>query len=85
MIRFLRNGHGRGLIPRDLINSIVEWVRGVHSPNGTLRIKNTLSPTESGSVAIDVDVERLYELLRERIAADFVSREDLQAKAFGKT
>ena len=79
MIRQLANNRRRGLVPRDVFNSIVAWIRGVQSPSGTLHIKNTLSPSENGSIEIDVDLEHVYQYLRERIAKDFATHEDVSA------
>lgn len=44
--------------PRRLINSLVRWVLGVHSPEGTIKIQNTASPDEK-SLALDVDMSAI--------------------------
>ena len=38
-------------------NKIVKWISGINSPSGTIRIVNTLSPSDKTSMTIDVDVE----------------------------
>lgn len=48
----------RGLFwPRWLVNEIVRWILGVHSPNGTIKINNTANPGNERSIALDVDMD----------------------------
>lgn len=49
--------------PTSWANSVASWCAGVSSPNGTLRIKNTLTPKEGGvSLELDVNEERIASL-----------------------
>ena len=60
--------------PASWANSVTNWLTGIFSPNSTIKITNTSNPTEGGGCAIDVDVENLYRMLRDRLERDFVSR-----------
>ena len=64
MIRELKSG-SRLFSPRRLINSLVRWVLGVHSPEGTIRIQNTATPDEK-SIALDVDMAAIIAKMNER-------------------
>lgn len=44
---------------RRLVNEIARWVLGVHSPDGTIRVTNTASPSDGGSLGLDVDLTAL--------------------------
>ena len=49
--------------PTSWANSVASWCAGVSSPNGTLRIKNTLTPKEGGvSLELDINEERIASL-----------------------
>lgn len=56
--------------PASWANAVVDWISGVCSPRGTLKIKNTLLPKENGSVEIDVDIERVASLVLERLKTE---------------
>ena len=47
----------RLFFPRKLINEIVLWISGIHSPTGTVKCKNTMEPGEDGSLQLDVNME----------------------------
>ena len=64
MIRELKSG-SRLFSPRRLINSLVRWVLGVHSPEGTIKIQNTATPDEK-SIALDVDMAAIIAKMNER-------------------
>ena len=55
MIREL-TGRRRLFSPRRLINELVKWVLGVHSPSGTIKVNNTANPGER-SLALDIDMQ----------------------------
>ena len=55
MIREL-TGRRRLFSPRRLINELVKWVLGVHSPGGTIKVNNTANPGER-SLALDIDMQ----------------------------
>ena len=38
-------------------NEIVKWISGINSPSGTIKINNTLSPSDKTSMTIDVDID----------------------------
>ena len=69
--------------PAGWANSVTNWICGLCSPNQTIRIENTASPDENGGCKIDVDVEQLYGLLRQRMQQDFVSRDGLSGTIQG--
>ena len=64
--------------PARWANSVTRWLTGLYSPNRTISISNTVDPTENGGCAIDVNVDQLYNILRERMARDFVPRSGLK-------
>ena len=49
-------GRRRLFPPRRLINELVRWVLGVHSPSGTIKVNNSANPGER-SLALDIDME----------------------------
>ena len=61
--------------PTRWANAVTQWLTGLHSPTGTIKISNTTQPTESGSCSIDVDIDALYQAIRDRLARDFVPRD----------
>lgn len=65
------------MFPRQWANSIVRWISGIHSPTDTIRIGNDMSPSEGRSMTLDVNVEVLYKLIKERIDNDFVAKNAL--------
>ncbi len=64
MIRELKTG-SRLFYPRRLLNSLVRWVLGVHSPEGTIKVQNTATPNEK-SIALDVDMAAIISKMNER-------------------
>lgn len=60
----LFNGKKRILFfPVGFANSVARWILGVHSPSGTIAIKNTATPGDNGSLAIDVNVDALRRII----------------------
>lgn len=53
--------------PKSWANSITQWICGIHSPSGTLKIVNTANPSKGKSASLDVDIDAVWERLRERI------------------
>lgn len=72
MITNFKNKKVLLFFPVPWANSIVDWITGIHSPNGTIIVKNTNNPNEKGSLALDVDVEaiakRVAEIITEKTA-----------------
>lgn len=64
MIREL-TGRRRIFSPRRLINELVRWVLGVHSPSGTIKVRNTANPGER-SIALDIDMEAVLSAVDKR-------------------
>ena len=61
--------------PTRWANAVTQWLTGLCSPSGTIKIQNTSQPDYGGGCRIDVDVEVLYQALRERMKIDFVARD----------
>lgn len=59
-------------------NEIVDWIGGICSPSGTLKIRNNMSPGESGSALIDVDVEVLAQKIAEKLDRIYVRKDGVQ-------
>lgn len=60
----LFNGKKRILFfPVGFANSVARWILGVHSPSGTISIKNTATPGDNGSLALDVNVDALRHIM----------------------
>lgn len=54
----LFNRRGRILFfPKKWANAVVRWIAGVHSPTGTIKVKNTMSPGDNGSLELDVNMD----------------------------
>lgn len=83
MLRLFDTNVAIPFFPAGWANAVTNWLTGLFSPNGTIRIKNTANPTEGGGCAIDVDVENLYRLLRDRLQQDFVTRGNLASEMRG--
>lgn len=64
-------------LPKDWANSIINWLTGLVSPSGTIKIQNTANPGEDGGCQIDVNVPLLYQQLRSYIEAEFVAKKNL--------
>lgn len=60
--------------PKSWANSVSQWICGVHSPSGTLKIVNTANPSKGKSASFDVDIDAVWNRLRDRI--DAIRRED---------
>ena len=60
--------------PKPWANSVSQWICGVHSPSGTLKIVNTANPSKGKSASFDVDIDAVWNRLRDRI--DAIRRED---------
>ena len=58
-------GRRRFFSPRRLINELVRWVLGVHSPSGTIKVNNTAHPGER-SIALDIDMEAVLSAVDKR-------------------
>jgi len=43
--------------PKKWANAVVRWIAGVHSPTGTIMVKNTMSPGDDGSLELDVNMD----------------------------
>ena len=78
MIHSFSSGRRILRFPRKWANAVVSWIAGVHSPNGTIKVKNTLHPTEDGSLALDVNEDAIYAGIVKRLDARGVSRDDLE-------
>ncbi len=57
-------GRKRLFPPRRLINELVKWVLGVHSPGGTIKVNNTAAPGER-SIALDIDMDAVLSAVDE--------------------
>ena len=58
--------------PVAFANSVARWCLGVHSPSGTISIKNTATPGDNGSLALDVNREAM-----KRLYMDFTENHEL--------
>ncbi len=65
--------------PVRLINSLVRWVLGVHSPSGTIKVQNTANPSEGKSIGLDVDVNALEALLDKNAQTKSLNKVQRQA------
>ena len=63
MIRLFQGRKRILFFPKGWANSVTNWILGVHSPSGTVKIVNTANPGENKSVSIDIDVEQVARLL----------------------
>lgn len=66
--------------PVGFANSVARWILGVHSPSGTISIKNTATPGDNGSLALDVNVDALR-----RIMAGVIDDHDLTEREIKRT
>lgn len=64
-------------LSKDWANSIINWLTGLVSPSGTIKIQNTANPGEDGGCQIDVNIPLLYQQLRSYIEAEFVAKKNL--------
>lgn len=64
----------RIFLKKEWANDVVNWMTGVYSPNGTVTIHNTATPSENGSCQFDVNVPLIYKQMKDMIAADFAAR-----------
>lgn len=67
--------------PKDWANDIVKWISGIHSPTGTIKVQNTLTPDEKKSAAIDVNLPELVKELQRH----FVGRNEKPAENVAST
>lgn len=67
MIHFFQGRRRFPFFPKKWANSIVRWIAGVHSPTGTISVRNTMSPNDDGSLALDVNVGVLVKEIMERL------------------
>ena len=77
MLRLFDTNVAIPFFPASWANSVTNWLCGLNSPNQTIEIQNTPNPDENGGCRIDVNVEQLYSLLRQRMEQDFVTRAGL--------
>lgn len=63
MIRLFQGRKRVLFFPKGWANSVTNWILGVHSPSGTIKIVNTANPGENKSASLDVDVEQIARLL----------------------
>ena len=59
MIRIFKGVRRLFFFPVGWANSVSNWILGVHSPSGTIKVKNTSTPDADGSLEIDVNVDVL--------------------------
>ena len=64
--------------PRKWANAVAAWIAGVHSPRGTIRVNNTLHPTENGSLELDVNEDALYASFVKRLDTRGLSRDNIE-------
>ena len=77
----LFNGKKRILFfPVGFANSVARWILGVHSPSGTISIKNTATPGDNGSLALDVNVDALRHIM-----AGVIDEHDLTEREIKRT
>lgn len=73
------SGRRRLFFPRALVNAIVRWILGVHSPTGTIRIANTATPDAGRSVALDVDMDAVMSACDKRAERRGLSKPQREA------
>ena len=76
MIHLFDSGIKILFFPKKWGNSIVRWIAGVHSPTGTIKVKNTMSPRDDGSLALDVNIDAVSEELLERMENRALTRQE---------
>ena len=76
MIYELTGRAKRLFIPRDLINSIVRWICGIHSQSGTVTITNTTDPGRT-SASIDVNLTAVARAVNKLNGGRQLSRKDV--------
>ena len=61
-------------------NEVTKWISQIKSPKGTIVVKNTLNPTDDGSLQIDVNLKvvagKVREILVARAKAESASAEN---------
>lgn len=70
MIREFLSSRRLLFFPKRWANSVTQWICGVHSPSGTLKIVNTANPSRGRSASFDVDIEAVWAKLRDLIDAE---------------
>lgn len=64
--------------PKTWANSVSRWILGVFSPSGTVKVTNTANPGDNGSLALDVNIDLVSELIARRLANGPVTREEIE-------
>lgn len=77
-IHKFRTGSALFRFPKKWANAVVSWLAGVHSPNGTIRVKNTLNPTDDGSVGLDINEDVVFSLVAQRLDRRGLTRSDIK-------
>lgn len=54
--------------PKAWANSVVKWLMGVHSSDGSVEIKNTADPNEDGSIDLKVNEARLVQMVEAHVS-----------------
>ena len=76
MIHLIQGRKRLLFFPKSLVNSIVRWIAGVHSPSGTIKIRNTMNPSDESSIALDVNVEAVTHEVLEKFETRPVTNEE---------
>ena len=76
MIHLIQGRKRLLFFPKSLVNSIVRWIAGVHSPSGTIKIGNTMNPSDESSIALDVNVEAVTHEVLEKFETRPVTNEE---------
>jgi hypothetical protein len=77
-IHKFRTGSALFRFPKKWANAVVSWLAGVHSPNGTIQVKNTLNPTDDGSVGLDINEDVVFSLVAQRLDRRGLTRSDIK-------
>lgn len=75
----LFNGGGKLLFfPKKWANSIVRWIAGIHSPSGTIKLRNNMNPGDGGSLELDVNINAVAAEVLRRFEVRNVTHEELE-------
>lgn len=74
----------RVIFPTKWANEIVRWIQGIRSPNGTIKIKNTLTPTGTGP-EFDVNIETVAAKVAEILDARYIKKDNLRSYIDGSS
>ena len=71
---------GRKLLhfPKKWANEIVTWLSGIHSPDGTIDVRNTLAPTGDGSLQLAVNLAVVYAEIVKRLDRRTLTKTDIE-------